>query len=53
MEKYTRHSIQWFYNLLAKGECDVLDFKEQLDDKIVFGKSHKSIICRNEKDEYD
>lgn len=42
MEKLTRHSIQWFYNLLAKGECDTLDFKEQLEDKIAFGKSHKN-----------
>jgi len=42
MEKLTRHSIQWFYNLLAKGECDILDFKEQLDDKIAFGKSVKN-----------
>jgi predicted HTH transcriptional regulator len=42
IEKLTKHSIQWFYNLLAKGECDILDFKEQLDDKIAFGKSHKN-----------
>lgn len=42
MEKYTRHSIQWFYNLLTRGECEILDFKEQLDDKIVFGKSQKN-----------
>ncbi len=42
MEKLTRHSIQWFYNLLAKGECDTLDFKEQLEDKIAFGKSLKN-----------
>lgn len=42
MEKLTRHSIQWFYNLLAIGECDVLDFKEQLEDKITFGKSLKN-----------
>lgn len=42
MEKLTRHSIQWFYNLLAKGECEVLDFKEQLEDKIAFGKSLKN-----------
>ncbi|MCH8556107.1 MAG: putative DNA binding domain-containing protein [Schleiferiaceae bacterium] len=42
MEKLTRHSIQWFYNLLAKGECDILDFKEQLDDKIAFGKPMKN-----------
>lgn len=42
MEKLTRHSIQWFYNLLAKGECEMLDFKEQLEDKIAFGKSLKN-----------
>jgi len=42
MEKLTRHSIQWFYNLLAKGECEILDFKEQLEDKIAFGKSLKN-----------
>lgn len=42
MEKLTRHSVQWFYNLLAKGECEMLDFKEQLDDKITFGKTFKS-----------
>lgn len=42
MEKLTRHSIQWFYNLLVKGECETLDFKEQLEDKIAFGKSLKN-----------
>lgn len=42
MEKLTRHSIQWFYNLLAKGECEILDFKEQLEDKITFGKTIKN-----------
>lgn len=42
MEKQTRLSIQWFYNLLAEGECELLDFKEQLNDKIAFGKSIKS-----------
>lgn len=42
MEKLTRHSIQWFYNLLAKGECEILDYKEQLEDKIAFGKSLKN-----------
>lgn len=42
MEKLTRHSIQWFYNLLAKGEGEMLDFKEQLEDKIAFGKSLKN-----------
>ena len=42
MEKLTRHSIQWFYNLLSKGECDILDFKENLEDKIAFGKPIKN-----------
>jgi len=42
MEKLTRHSMQWFYNLLDRGECDILDFKEQLEDKIVFGKTLKN-----------
>lgn len=42
MEKLTKHSIQWFYNLLNRGECDILDFKEQLDDKVAFGKSFKN-----------
>jgi len=42
MEKLTRHSIQWFYNLLAKGECEILDFKEQLEDTVVFGKALKN-----------
>lgn len=27
MEKLTRHSIQWFYNLLEKGECEILDIE--------------------------
>ncbi len=42
MEKLTRHSIQWFYNLLANGESEILDFKEHLEDKIAFGKSLKN-----------
>lgn len=42
MEKFTKHSIQWFYDLLAQGECDIMDFKEQLSDKNVFGRSHRS-----------
>ena len=49
MEKFTRHSIQWFYNFLAKGECEILDFKEQLEDKIVFGKSHKNFAPKYEE----
>jgi ATP-dependent DNA helicase RecG len=48
MEKLTKHSIQWFYNLLAKGECDIVDFKEQLDDKIAFGKSFKNFAPKYE-----
>ncbi|MBW6492364.1 MAG: putative DNA binding domain-containing protein [Lentimicrobium sp.] len=42
MEKLTRHSIQWFYNILSRGECEIVDFKEQLEDKIAFGKSLKN-----------
>ena len=41
MKKYTKLSIQWFYNLIEQGECNILDFKEQLDNKIIFGKSLK------------
>lgn len=49
MEKLTRHSIQWFYNLLAKGECEILDFKEQLEDKSAFGKSIKNYAPKYEE----
>lgn len=48
MEKHTKHSIQWFYDLLAKGECDILDFKEQLTDKDIFGRSVKSYAPKYE-----
>jgi len=41
MEKFTKHSIQWFYDLLKQGECEIMDFKEELSDKNVFGKSFK------------
>lgn len=39
--KYTKLSIQWFYNLLERGECELADFKEQLEEKLAFGKTHK------------
>ena len=42
MKKFTKISVQWFYNLLERGECDIVDFKEQLEDKKVFGKSLKN-----------
>ena len=42
MRKYTKLSVQWFYNLLERGECDIMDFKEQLEDKTLFGKSMKN-----------
>ncbi len=42
MKKRTKLSIQWFYNLLERGECDIIDFKEQLEDKMSFGKSLKN-----------
>ena len=48
MKKYTKISVQWFYNLLERGECDIVDFKEQLEDKMVFGKS-----LRNFAPKYD
>lgn len=34
--------MQWFYNVLERGECDIMDFKEQLEDKMSFGKSLKN-----------
>lgn len=42
MKKQTKLSIQWFYTLLERGECDIMDFKEQLEDKTSFGKSLKN-----------
>ena len=42
MKKQTKLSIQWFYTLLERGECDIMDFKEQLEDKTAFGKSLKN-----------
>lgn len=42
MKKQTKLSIQWFYELLEKGECDIVDFKEQLEDKSAFGRSLKN-----------
>lgn len=46
MKKYTKISVQWFYSLLERGECDIVDFKEQLEDKKVFGKSLKNFAPR-------
>ena len=42
MEKRTRLSIPWFYNLLQAGEGSIVDFKEALSDRYAFGKSLKS-----------
>ena len=42
MKKSTKLSMQWFYNVLERGECDIMDFKEQLEDKMSFGKSLKN-----------
>lgn len=42
MKKKTKLSVQWFYNLLAMGECSILDFKSQLSDGNSFGKSLKN-----------
>lgn len=44
MKKYTKLSVQWFYSLLERGECDIMDFKEQLEDKMLFGKSLKTSL---------
>ena len=41
--------MQWFYTLLEKGECDIMDFKEQLEDKRAFGKSHKNFAPNYEE----
>ena len=49
MKKYTKLSMQWFYSLLEKGECDIMDFKEQLEDKRAFGKSHKNFALNYEE----
>lgn len=49
MVKLTRHSVQWFYNLLSSGECEILDFKEQLDDKIIFGKALRNFSPKYEE----
>jgi predicted HTH transcriptional regulator len=49
MKKETRLSIQWFYDLLEKGECDFIDFKEQLEDKLSFGKSLKNFAPNYEE----
>ena len=49
MKKLTKHSIQWFYNLLAQGECERIDFKEQLEDKIAFGKPIKNFAPKYEE----
>ena len=42
MKKQTKLSVQWFYNLLDKGECEFVDFKEQLTDKNLFGKAQRN-----------
>lgn len=42
MKKATKLSLPWFYELLKKGECDIMDFKQQLEDKESFGKSLKN-----------
>ncbi len=49
MKKYTKLSVQWFYELLEKGECDIMDFKEQLEDKMLFGKSLKNFAPNYEE----
>lgn len=40
--KHTKLSLPWLYCLLERGECEFIDFKEYLNDKIIFGKSSNS-----------
>ena len=49
MRKYTKLSVQWFYELLERGECDIMDFKEQLEDKNIFGKPLKNFAPNYEE----
>ena len=49
MKKYTKLSLQWFYNLLERGECEIMDFKEQLENKSFFGKSLKNFAPKYEE----
>lgn len=42
MKKSTKLSMPWFYELLERGECDIMDFKQQLEDTDSFGKSIKN-----------
>lgn len=49
MKKYTKISVQWFYDLLEQGECDIMDFKEQLFNKRMFGKSLKNFAPNYEE----
>lgn len=42
MKKLTKLSLQWFYEFLERGECDIMDFKEQLEDKEIFGKPNRN-----------
>lgn len=47
--KSTKLSIPWFYDLLERGECEFVDFKEQLNDKLIFGKSQRSFSSNYEE----
>lgn len=49
MKKLTKLGAQWFYSLLERGECDILDFKQQLEDKQVFGKPLKNFAPKYEE----
>ena len=35
-----------YVTLLERGECDIMDFKEQLEDKTAFGKSLKNFASK-------
>jgi ATP-dependent DNA helicase RecG len=47
--KHTKLSVSWFYEILERGECQFVDFKSQLSDKTIFGKSQRSFSSNYEE----
>lgn len=41
MKKHTKLDAQWFYNIIAQGEGEIVDFKEAMQNRLMFGKSQK------------
>lgn len=42
MKKHTKLDAQWFYNIIAQGEGQLVDFKEAMQNRMMFGKSQKN-----------